>query len=158
MTVSKDKKSEYNKRAYEIRKAKKEEQRKKINNEIIMGADEPTVVEDNVSVSESAPPEVEELEISQSDYNKFLQWQREQADGQDVKKKISEDPSYLISIFKTLGVALVPALISAVQRAAAKTMEQQKNQGTRSEHFTEESVVTGSSQWDPLSAPKFSIA
>ncbi len=149
MTVSKDKKSEYNKRAYEIRKAKKEEQRRLVQS-----------TEDNIRVEPVVPTidEVEELEISQSDYNKFLQWQREQADIDSVKKKVADtDPSYLISILKTLGVALVPALISAVQRAAVKTMEQ-KSQETPSAHFTEDSVVTGSSQWDPLSAPKFSTA
>ena len=130
---------------------------------------EEVVKEDNIQVpTESVPQdvlsertpsaEVEELEISQSDYNKFLQWQRQQADIDAVKKKVADsDPSYLINILKTLGVALVPALISAVQRAATKTLEQ-KNQETRSESSIAASAVSGNGQWDPLSQPKFSTA
>eukprot|EP00663_Eupelagonemidae_sp_cell21sb_P007486 gene7486-5390_t len=44
---------------------------------------------------------------------------------------------------KTLGVALVPALISAVQRAATKTMEG-KSQETPLETSIGASVVSGS--------------
>ena len=156
MTVSKNKKSEYNRSAYLKRKEKKDEQRR-----LAQSTEDNIRVEPVVPTIDETPPstEIEELEISQEDYNKFLQWQRSTKDIEQIKKKV-EDPSYALNILKTIGLAAVPALLGMVQRALQKTLEQQqqKPQGTRSEHFTEESVVTGSSQWDPLSAPKFSTA
>ena len=81
--VSKDQKKIYNQRAYEIRKEKKE---------LLKKQKEEGMLEDNIQVPSdsvvsagnesvvSTNTEVEELEISQSDYNKFLQWQRQQED------------------------------------------------------------------------------
>ena len=70
--VSKDKKAEYNKRAYERRKAKRKE------------APEEAPEEDNVLQS---PQEEQYLEISHADYMEFKKWKNIQQDLQEVKKK-----------------------------------------------------------------------
>ena len=109
---------------------------------------EPT---DNIAEPELVPAQPEEFEIDYAEYKRFKEWQKL---NEDLKKK-GTDPSYIIPILKSLGVALVPALIGAVQRAAIKTVEQSQNpEQTRSPPSTDPSNVTGSGQWDPLSQPK----
>ena len=132
MTVSKEKKSEYNRSAYLKRKAKKQpaDQIKELFTE----------EDDNVADIPDPPvaqrqqpevvPEYDEIEISQDDYKKFLQWRNCQANVEETKKKLDSDPSYLLSVLKTLGVALAPALIGAFQRALVKTLEQKQEQTT----------------------------
>ena len=161
--VSKEQKQIYNRSAYLKRKAKKPPKKNcdsddEDDNIGVIGPTPPIPLEK--SVTSGPAMEYDEMEVSAADYNKFLQWQKQQADIDSVKKKVADsDPSYLISILKTLGVALVPALISAVQRAAMKTLEQQQKEKTNPETVFQNSITpsdeTGSSQWDPLSAAKF---
>ena len=45
-------------------------------------------------------------------------------------KKNGDVAGYLLAFMKTVGVALVPALIGVIQRSAIKTMEGQKQTGS----------------------------
>ena len=143
--VSKDKKSEYNRAAYLKRKAKKLQASPEDKIEEL-------ILDDNIPdlPIPSGQPEPEELEISQDDYNKFLQWKNSQTNREETKKKL-EDPSYLLTVLKTLGVALAPALIGVLQRAALKTLEQSTE--IKSQSSIPQSAGIGVPPWDPLSAP-----
>ena len=154
MVVSKEKKSEYNRAAYLKRKAKKVAAAAEPEDKI-----EELLIEDNIVHDEEpaqppadlVPTEPQEYEISQEDYNKFLEWKTNQSSFEEAKKKIDTDPSYLLNVLKTLGVALAPALIGVFQRALVKTLEQQTNsQETRSQNSMPQSAVTGNTQWSPL--------
>ena len=156
--VSREAKSKYNRDAYLKRKAKKQKQV-----EIVESEDkiDELLLDDNVadipvpeSVTESVPSEPEELEISQDDYNKFLQWKNSQTDREEVKKKIDTDPSYLLNVLKTLGVAVMPALIGVFQRALVKTLDQQTETKTEDptsyQNSIAQSAVIGNTRWSPL--------
>lgn len=161
--VSRDKKSEYNRSAYLKRKAKKIQAspEDKIDDlllddnvaDIRLGLVQSSIEPSPEPVTETIPSEPEELEISQDDYNKFLQWKNSQTNREETKKKL-EDPSYLLTVLKTLGVAVMPALIGVFQRAAMKTLEQKTdNPETRSANSMPVFEGTGSERWDPLSVP-----
>eukprot|EP00663_Eupelagonemidae_sp_cell21sb_P000330 gene330-1085_t len=62
----------------------------------------------------------EEMTMSYDDYQDFLEWKKLKA---EVKKK-DPDVNYVFSILKTVGLAAVPALMGALQRALTKTIEQ----------------------------------
>ncbi len=170
--VSKDKKSEYNRAAYLKRKAKKLEAKVK-QVEVVEPEDkiDNLLLDDNVadipvgSVSppratrhpESAPTESEELEISQDDYNKFLQWKNSQTNVEEAKKKIDTDPSYLLNVLKTLGVAVMPALIGVFQRALVKTLDQQTETKTEDPIPYQNGIAPfggiGNLRFSPLDSP-----
>ena len=149
MPITKEQKAMQNRRAYLKRKARE------------LGVEPESLEDDNIAPVQSRPEskavspkvEPEEFEIDYAEYKRFKEWQKL---NEDIKKKGS-DPSYIFPILKSLGVALVPALIGAVQRAAIKTVEQSQHpEQTKSPHSTDPSNVTGSGQWDPLSQPKLS--
>jgi hypothetical protein len=95
-------------------------------------------------------PQVEtpEIEISYDDYQEFIKY-KEMTN--DLKKK-NIDPSWIMYVLKTASVALLPALLAAIQRATTRTIEQHQ---TPSKDFITQSVPTGPSQSDPLQAPQF---
>ena len=148
MPISKEQKAIQNRRAYLKRKARE------------LGVDPETLeveTDDNVApVQPKATPkasEPEEFEIDYAEYKRFKEWQKLD---EDLKKK-GTDPSYIFPILKSLGVALVPALIGAVQRAAIKTVEQSnKPPETQLATGIEQHGVTGNSVFNPLQAAPFS--
>jgi len=150
MVVTKEMKSKYNHSAYLKRKSKKDNMIEEIKESILL-ADEPVVTE---PVSIKPPTEtsgVEELEITQEEFNLFKQWKglRNTAPTEQPKKK--EDFSYLLVGLKAIGLALAPALLQAIQRAGMKTVEE--TMSAPSQQHTENSKPSTSSAWE-LSAPQ----
>jgi len=95
------------------------------------------------------PSEAEEVEISYEDYQEYMKWKSLKTDIDIIKKK---DPNWVMTIMKTVGVGLLPALIGVVQRAALATVEQ-RTAGVEARIPTpaRPSTIPGSGRVDPFS-------
>jgi len=151
--IARDRKAEYNRRAYQKRRQK------------AIGP----MLEDNVDNTacqhhdppppphhhDPAPSETsQDIELTYDEYQQFKQWKELQNNLQNIKKK-GDEISYIMTALKTLGVAFVPALMGVVQRALAKTIEQGRD--AQSQNSTSPSPKHGSLLSDPLCSPQQSM-
>lgn len=69
-----------------------------------------------------------------------------------------DDVGYGINILKTIGIAVRPAIVAAIQRAAVKTVEQNSKEThpALSQNFTGHSKENTTSAWDPLYSAQLS--
>ncbi len=155
MPVSKEVKQAQNRRAYLKRKSKQ------------LGVEPETLEDkedDNIApiqpVSTPKPPspkpeiEYEEEEITLEELNAFREWRKVK---EDIKKKGS-DATIIIPVLKGLGLALVPAFLGVIQRAALKTVQDsQKPQETQSATGSEVYGVTGNTTSNPLQPAPFAM-